>query len=80
MQSSTTPDLGYHMGKRQKKIEQLKVIQINVFKHCNALFNTFTRKYVPFAHVILTMLSSTHRFLGVHKLYQAKLAKLIIGV
>ena len=42
-------------------------------------FNTFTSKYFHFAHVILTMLSSTYHFWGVHNLYQAKSAKLNIG-
>ena len=42
------------------------------------LFNTFTRKYFHFAHVILTMLSSTYHFWGVHNLYQAKLANSIL--
>ena len=43
------------------------------------IFNTFTSKYFHFAHVILTMLSSTYHFWGVHNLYQAKSAKLNIG-
>ena len=43
------------------------------------IFNTFTSKYFHFAHVILTMLSSTYQFWGVHNLYQAKSAKLNIG-
>ena len=34
------------------------------------IFNTFTSKYFHFAHVILTMLSSTYHFWGVHNLYQ----------
>ena len=42
-------------------------------------FNTFTRKYFHFAHVILTMLSSKYHFWGVHNLCQAKSAKLNIG-
>ena len=42
------------------------------------IFNTFTRKYFHFAHVILTMLSSTYHFWGVHNLYQAKLANSIL--
>ena len=43
------------------------------------ILNTFTSKYFHFAHVILTMLSSTYHFWGVHNLYQAKSAKLNIG-
>ena len=43
------------------------------------IFNTFTSKYFHFAHVILTMLSSTYLLGGVHNLYQAKSAKLNIG-
>ena len=43
------------------------------------MFNTFTSKYFHFAHVILTMLSSTYHFLGVHNLYQAISDKLNIG-
>ena len=43
------------------------------------IFNTFTSKYFHFAHVILTMLSSTYHFWGVHNLYQTKSAKLNIG-
>ena len=43
------------------------------------IFNTFTSKYFHFAHVILTMLSSTYHFWGVHNLHQAKSAKLNIG-
>ena len=43
------------------------------------IFNTFTSKYFHFAHVILTMLSSTYHILGVQALYQAKSAKLNIG-
>ena len=41
-------------------------------------FNTFTRKYFHFAHVILTMLSSTYHFWEVHNLYQAKSANSIL--
>ena len=43
------------------------------------IFNTFTSKYFHFAHVILTMLSSTYHFWGVHNLNQAKSTKLNIG-
>ena len=43
------------------------------------IFDTFTSKYFHFAHVILTMLSSTYHFWGVHNVYQAKSAKLNIG-
>ena len=43
------------------------------------IFNTFTSKYFYFTHVILTMLSSTYHFWGVHNLYQAISAKLNIG-
>ena len=43
------------------------------------IFDTFTSKYFHFVHVILTMLSSTYHFWGVHNLYQAKSAKLNIG-
>ena len=42
-------------------------------------FNTFASKYFHFANVILTMLSSTYHFWGVHNLYQANLAKLNLG-
>ena len=55
-----------------------KVIQ-KCLKTLLCIFNTFTSKYFHFAHVILTMLSSTYHFWGVHNLHQAKSAKLNIG-
>ena len=41
-------------------------------------FNTFTRKYFHFARVILTKLSSTYHFWGVHNPYKAKSANSIL--
>ena len=60
-----------------KQLHCKVIIQVNVLKHCHAFYNICTRKY---AHVILTILSSTYRFWGVYNLYQAKTAKLNIGV
>ena len=56
-------------------------IQVSPHDICtyNIYYHTFTRKYVHFAYVILTLPSSTNHFSKVHNLYHAQLAKTNIG-